>query len=93
MISLSRSKTLIAGIALLALAGCATSQPKPEWKLVDGAWVGPATTYQDGTNPRRADCLSPNGSTWCKTLGVGGAASEQWFNNLAPALDAIGKFK
>ncbi len=86
-------RTLISGLLVVLLAGCATTQPKAEWKLIDGAWVGPATTYQDGTNPRHADCLSPNGSTWCKAIGVGGAASEQWFNTLAPALDAIGKIK
>ena len=80
-------------LMLLALAGCATSQPKPEWKLIDGAWVGPATTYQEGTNTGYADCLSPNGSTGCKTIGVLDAAGKQWFDNLAPALDAIGKMK
>lgn len=44
-------RTLALSLALLLLAGCATAQPQlaPEWRLVDGAWVGgPTTTLQAG---------------------------------------------
>ena len=48
------------GIALLLLAGCAT---KPEWRLVDGAWIGPQTTYQKGSEPGPVICRHLGGCT------------------------------
>ena len=57
-------------LVLFALAGCATKQ---EWRLVDGAWVGPHTTYQKGSEPRLLDiCPDPSAYWACNVNSYGG---------------------
>lgn len=65
-------RTVLVSGFLLALAGCATVQPAPtpEWRLVDGSWVGPATTYQDGSAPGHATCNDPRYTFACQSDGI-----------------------
>jgi hypothetical protein len=74
-------RPIVSGIALILLAGCASAQPQPapEWRLVDGAWVGPATTIQGGS----AAC-SPTSAWHEKLLCFTSAASDAYLNNTAP---------
>lgn len=88
---------IISGIALLALAGCATSQPASEWRQVNGAWVGPATTYQSGSGPtflpgRANDCADYQ-TDWHRVTCIGLDAANRYFIEIKPGLDALNKLK
>lgn len=79
-------RTLALSLALLLLAGCATAQPQlaPEWRLVDGAWVGgPANTLQGGKTPPRV-CADYE-AWYVRALCATGEA----YNTMEPALRAF----
>lgn len=88
-------RTLFPVMALVLLAGCAMTQPKSEWRLVDGAWIGPATTYQ-GSSGIGAWGTRPCGEypdAWSRWVCVASETSLSYFRDVKPGLDALGKMK
>lgn len=86
----------IIAVAVLA-AGCATSQPASEWRQVNGAWIGPSTTYQSGSGPtflpgKAAQC-SDYTVAWHRWACLTLETSDRYFTDIKPGLDALNKIK